>query len=879
MQVREIHALRGPNYWSIKRKKLLQLTLDLEDLEAKPTDALPGFPERLQQLLPSLHEHRCSPGRPGGFFERVRRGTWIGHVIEHVALELQCLAGIEVSFGQTRGTGTPGVYHVVFEFGEEAAGRYAATAAVRLVDALIRNEHQEVQGEVAEIRRLWIREKPGPSTASLIQEAQSRHIPVLRLDSDSLVQLGYGCKQKRIDATITTHTSMLAVDIACDKDKTKQLLAAAWLPVPAGTVVSSEAELQTAVSTYGFPLVIKPANGNHGRGATIEIVDEEQARRAFLRAKKYGERLIVEKFIQGNDYRVLVINGRFVAAALRTPASITGDGRQTIRALIEAENQNPRRGEGHENVRTKIVADDVTREWLQKKGYTLQSILPPGQVLRLKPTANLSTGGTAIDVTDEVHPQNIPVFERIARTIGLDVCGIDIIAPGLSTPLKENGGAVLEVNAAPGFRMHLEPDGGKPRNVAKPVLDMLFPPKEQGRIPIVAITGTNGKTTTTRLLAHIVKKAGLRVGYCTTEGVYLQDERVLKGDCSGPASAEMILKDSTVEFAVLETARGGILRAGLGFDQCDAAIITNVAEDHLGLGGIDSLEKLARVKAVVAEAVQPNGYAILNADDDRVFAIRENLVCKVALFSLYADSQRIEAHCNAGGLASVYENGYLLLRIGRHYIPIEETANVPLTFGGRADFNIANVLATVLAAYTAKIKLGTIREALRSFTPCSENLPGRINLFAFDNFTVLLDYAHNPHGLRALGRFIKNVDAAVKIGLITGVGDRRNEDLVAMGREAALIFDEIALRHDADLRGRTREELYDLLTRGIRQVNPLLPVSYHGPECEALESLLKQPKANALLVVLAEDIEAVAAVLEHCQQQGLASLPQQQKSI
>ncbi|HEU4902242.1 MAG TPA: cyanophycin synthetase [Flavisolibacter sp.] len=875
MQVKDVKVLRGPNYWSIKRHKLIQITLDLEELEYKPTNEIPGFLARLQNLLPSLHEHRCSEGTPGGFFERVRKGTWMGHVIEHIAIELQNLAGIAVGFGQTRGTGVEGVYHLVFEYGEEEEGRYAAEAAIRLAEALVKDETCDVQNDVTEIRRLWLREKLGPSTGSIVEEASKRGIPCLRLDNDSLVQLGYGCKQSRIEATLTSNTSTLAVDIACDKNKTKQLLADAHLPVPFGEVICNVEDLKECIEAIGYPIVIKPLNGNHGKGATINVQDPAHAECAFHRAKKYGDQVIVEKFIQGSDFRVLVINYKFVAAALRTPACVSGDGVHTIQQLIDRANLDPRRGNGHDNVLTEITADEVTLELLGKSGHTLDTVLPQGKIVHLKPTANLSTGGTATDVTDDVHPQNKALFERIARNIGLDVCGIDVIAPGLSTPLRENGGAVLEVNAAPGFRMHLQPTKGKPRNVAKPVVDMLFPKKDNGRIPIIAITGTNGKTTTTRLMAHIARTAGFTTGFTTTDGVYINDELVLKGDCAGPGSAQMILKDRSVEFAVLETARGGILRTGLGYDQCDSAIVTNVAEDHLGIGGIDTLEKLARVKSVVPETVHAGGYAVLNADDDLVYAMRDNVRCKVALFSLFADNARIEEHCAGGGVAAVYENGYLLLRIGNHFIPIEEVSNVPLTFDGRAEFNIANALAASLAAYTSRIKLGTIREALRTFVPSNETTPGRSNIYEFNDFTVLLDYAHNPHGVRALGKFVQTFDASTRIGIITGVGDRRDEDIISLGEEAARIFDEIIIRHDDDMRGRTYEELDRLLTTGIRRVNPDVPISSFGNESDAIEGALKLRKPRSLIVVLADNVQAVAAcIMQHQQidQEELMSL-------
>jgi cyanophycin synthetase len=866
MKIKEVKVLRGPNFWSIKRHRLVQMTLDLEELEYRPTDSIPGFKERLQQLLPSLYEHKCSEDVKGGFFLRVDRGTWMGHVIEHIALEIQNLAGLDVKFGQTRGTGIEGVYHVVFDYEVEEEGIYAARAAVAIAEALIKGEQYNVQNDIHEIKSLWVKHRMGPSTASIATEAGRKNIPVIRLDDDSLIQLGYGCKQRRVEATITSNTSMIAVDIAGDKHRTKTILTEANLPVPAGEVISKVENLEEVVESIGLPIVIKPLDGNHGNGATINVESMDEARKAFHRAKKFSEKVIIEKFAEGNDFRILVINKKFIAAALRTPARVTGNGKDTIGELIDITNKDIKRGNGHDQVLTKIDVNDVTLELLAKKGYSLDTVLEMGEECPLKPTANLSTGGTSMDVTDEVHPMNIKIFERVARTIGLDICGIDVMAQNLSTPLVESGGVIIEVNAAPGFRMHLQPTVGNPRNVAEPVLDMLFPMNGNGRIPIVAITGTNGKTTTTRLMAHMARESGLITGFTTTDGIYLDNELVLKGDCSGPHSAQFILKDSCVEFAVLETARGGILRSGLGYDWCDTAIVTNVAEDHLGLGGIDTIEKLARVKSVVPETVMPHGYAILNADDDLVYAMKDNIKCNLALFSLYSDNYRIEEHCNNGGLAAYLENGYLILRIGNHIMPVEEVKNVPITFNGKAEFNIYNVLATVLAGYTHKFRISTIRKAIQSFIPSKENTPGRINIFEFNDFSVMLDYAHNPHGVKALGKLIKNLEADYRVGVITGVGDRRDEDIIQLAEEAAKIFDEIIIRHDDDLRGRTHEEIDRLLTAGIVKVDRNKPVSYVWCECDAVEKAINERRPKSLIVVLIENFKAVTECIQKHQQ-------------
>ncbi|HNA42489.1 MAG TPA: cyanophycin synthetase, partial [Saprospiraceae bacterium] len=695
-------------------------------------------------------------------------------------------------------------------------------------------EKYDLASDIQDMRELRERNRLGPSTDSIVQEAISRGIPWIRLNKYSLCQLGYGANQKRIQATVTSQTSSIAVEIACDKEDTKTLLEAAEVPVPRGEIIKTEAGLKDAVSYVKYPLVIKPINGNHGRGITVNINSWEEAVTAFEAAKRVSNSVIVEKFVTGEDYRLLVIDYKLVAAAKRTPARVIGDGKHSIKELVDIVNSDPRRGYGHEKVLTQIDFNDLTMTIIHSKGYTLDTVLPDGEILNLKDTANLSTGGTAEDVLDAVHPYNVFMAERIARLIGLDICGIDIMTSDISQPLTDTGGAVLEVNAAPGFRMHLAPTEGLPRNVAANVVDMLFPPGATARIPIVAVTGTNGKTTTTRLIAHMVKMMGHRVGFTTTDGVYIQNHLMMSGDCTGPASAEFVLKDPTVNFAVLECARGGILRAGLGFHSCDMAIVTNVAADHLGLKGINTVEQMARVKGVVVESVRPEGYSILNADDDNVYNMRNNVQSKVALFSMDENNPRIKEHSKNGGISALYENGFITICKGEWKIRVAKAVNIPLTYGGRAGFMIQNILPSVLVGFLNNFKIEDISTALESFIPSPSTTPGRLNWFNFKNFDVVLDYAHNPAGLRALQHFINKIDNTPKVGIIAGIGDRRDEDNMEIGRICAEMFDELIIRQDKHLRGKKDHEIIDLLLAGIHQHDANKPVTIIPKESEAI---------------------------------------------
>ena len=867
MKILRTQTLRGPNYWSIRRDKLIVMRLDLEDLAEKPSNEIPGFYEGLIDVLPSLVEHYCSPGYRGGFFERVRTGTYMGHIIEHIALELQELAGTPVGFGRTRATSTPGVYNVVFEYVDEQAGRYAGRAAVRLCQSIVDTgtySKEELAQDLADLRDLCNNAALGPSTETIVKEAQARNIPWLLLSARAMVQLGYGVHQKRIQATLSSFSGILAVELACDKEGTKTILKDGGIPVPRGTVIQYLDELSAAIEEVGgFPIVIKPLDGNHGRGISIDVKTQQEAEEAYdlASAASKTRSVIVERYYKGSDHRILVINGKVAAVAERIPAHVVGDGRSTVEELIEITNQDPNRGEGHANVLTKITIDKTALNVLGKQGYELTSILPQGAIAYLRATANLSTGGIAVDRTDEIHPENVWIAQRVAKLIGLDIAGIDVVTEDIRKPLKEVDGVIVEVNAAPGFRMHVAPSRGLPRNIAAPVIDMLFPPGTPSRVPILAITGTNGKTTTSRLISHICRQTGKVVGFTTTDGVYIDDYLVEKGDNTGPYSASMILKDPTVEIAVLETARGGILRSGLAFNQCDVGVVLNVAADHLGIGDIDTIEQMAKVKSVVAEVVSAEGYAVLNADDPLTASMAEKVKGRVAYFSMSPDNPIIHDHIRRGGMAAIYENGYLSILEGEWTLRIEEAVNIPVTMQGMAPFMIANALAACLATFVHGIDIELIRQGVRTFKPSVAQTPGRMNLFDLGHHHALIDYAHNPAGYEAVGGFVGNWSGE-KVGVVGGPGDRRDDDLILLGKLSAQMFDRIIVKEDNDTRGRRRGEVADLILRGISQENPSLRPEVILDETEALEKALSTVSEGGLVVIFPESVTQAIDLIE-----------------
>ncbi len=859
----ETLVLNGPNYWSYR--PCVWMRIDLGPFRDRPSNEIRGFGDELQRLLPGLEEHHCSEGARGGFLKRVAEGTWLGHVAEHVAIEIQQEVGISVSFGRTRETKTPGVYNLVYEMEEERVGVRAGKLALDVVEHCAGLDVDLVlSSSLDKLKRTRERWALGPSTRSIVTVAAARGIPHLRLNDRSLVMLGTGVHQKRIQATIASTTAQLGVEIAGDKSLTKTLLGDNGVPVPKGSVAQDEDDAVAIAGKLGWPIVVKPLDASHGRGVLTNIRSESELRLAYKDALKFRDDVIVEQFLEGHDFRFLVIAGRFICAAQRVPAFVIGDGKRTIDELVEEVNRDPRRGIGHEKILTKIEIDDLSLALLARRNLTPRSVPDKGETVYLKSTANLSTGGISRDVTDSVHPSNIHLMERIARIVGLDIAGIDVISPTVEKPIADVGGGIVEVNAAPGFRMHTDPTEGTPRDAAGAVIEMLYPPGTPSRIPIVSITGTNGKTTTTRLLAHIARYAGHHVGLTTTEGVYIGSEQIMKGDCTGPASAQAVLRDPTVTFAALETARGGLLRYGLGYDWADVGVVTNVAEDHLGLRDIETLEDLARLKALVVERVFPHGTAVLNAEDSMTPWIADRVKARVAYFSLDPSNERLKAHVASGGLAAVMDrHDTLCLYRSTLRIPLVHARQVPITFDGKARFNISNALAASLAAFAAGIEMDDIRGGLTTFHPTPFQAPGRGNIYEFRDFRVMIDYCHNAHGMALVAPFLSSIKRGRLVVVLNAPGDRREEDFDAIAKAAAPHFDRVILRDDEDLRGRPNGEVTGFLRAGlVRYGMKDDQIEEAKNESEAVRRALATARRDDLVVIFADRISKVAAQVD-----------------
>ena len=868
MRILERSVYVGPSQFA--HFPVIRLLLDLGALEQWPTARLGGgFIDGLVAALPGLAEHGCSYREPGGFLRRMREGegTWLGHVLEHVAIELQNIAGEDVTFGKTRSVdGRPGVYTVVYEYAQREEGIAAGDLALILLSSLL-PEAVRPDGSVPpdweweqardDFIRYAQRRALGPSTASLVRAAEERGIPWLRLNAQSLVQFGHGKFQQRIQATITGRTPYIAVELASDKEETNKILASLGLPVPRQHLVSSQTEALRAARRLDGPVVLKPYNGNHGRGITINITGEDEIRAAFDAAREHSRSVIVETFQVGDDHRLLVVNDTLVAATRRTPGHVVGDGARTIGELVEIVNQDPRRGVGHEKVLTRLELDREAALMMERVGYTADSVPAPGETVYLRSTANLSTGGTATDVTDIIHPDNRDMAVRAVRAIGLDVGGVDFITPNIAESYKSIGGAICEVNAAPGFRMHVAPSEGTPRDAAGPVIDMLFPPGSPSRVPIAAITGTNGKTTTARMLAHIAKMAGYTPGLTTTDGVYIDGQRTVEGDMTGPVSARMVLSDPHIDLAVLETARGGLLRAGMGVPEVDVGAVLNVAADHLGLKGIDTLEQLAEIKRIVIEVARD--CAVLNADDANVLKMSgytdAKTICYVTMNPSHA---LVREHIRAGGRACALEagvNGHMITLYDKgSHIPLMWTHLVPATLEGRALHNVQNAMFAAALAFSLGIKLDAIRQGLRTFDTTFFQAPGRMNVFDEHPFKVVMDYAHNAHAVGMMADLAQRLEVSGRrIVVVAAPGDRRDEDIQDIARAVAGRFDHYLVKRDDSLRGRDGDEVPRIIARALQAAGVAEAAIEQIPdEQQAIDAALRMGRPGDLLLVFAD---------------------------
>ncbi|MGI1689903.1 cyanophycin synthetase [Thermoanaerobacter uzonensis] len=858
MIIKDIRVYRGRNIYS--HRPVIKMVVDIERLDI-PTKDIPNFNERLIKRLPNLSKHSCSYGYEGGFLKRLEEGTYLPHVTEHIILELQNILGYDVKFGRARNI-EGDLYYIIYEYGLEECGIRVGKLAVEMVNKFIQGEEFDLEERLERIRNIIAEIELGPSTMAIKNEALKGGIPVTRVGNGSILRLGYGKYQKMIEGTISQNTSCIAVDIASDKILTKQILRDHGFPVPEGDVAYNEEEAIAIAEEIGYPVAIKPYNGNQGKGVHLKITNKEEVSIAYRNAKAYSDLVIVEKHIKGKHYRVLVVGEKVVAVAEKIPAHVIGDGIHTIQELVEIENKNPLRGKGHEKPLTKLTIDTISKMTLKKQGFDLEKIPKKGQKVFLRESANLSTGGIAIDKTDDIHPYNIEIAVRAAKAIGLDIAGIDITMEDIKKPLTKENGAIIEINASPGIRMHHYPSKGKPRNVAKAIVDMLFPKGSKATIPIISITGTNGKTTVTRMTAHILKTYGYTVGMTCTDGIYIDDTCVYKGDNTGPKSARTCLADKNIDAAVLETARGGIIREGLGYDLADVGVITNISEDHLGSDGIETLEDLAFVKALVVEAVKVDGYSVLNADDPMTPYLAQKAKGKIIYFSMYDNNLTVKKHIEKGGIAVYVKDGVIVIANGQ-IIPVVKIEEIPAALSGKVLYNVENALAAIAASYGVKVPVNIIAKGIKTFYCDTTHNPGRFNLFNVGNFRVLVDYGHNIAGIKSVIEAAQKLDANRLIGVIGVPGDRINSSILKVGEICGQGFDFIYIKEDLDLRGRKPGEVAKLLEQGAikggidrKKIKTILK------ETEALRAAMYNAETGDLIVVFYEKYQPIIEVIE-----------------
>lgn len=867
MKLLRMNHIPGPNVFN--HKPVMIMTIDLEDHIEVESSMLPDFVSEILKDLPGLHTHRCSRGRAGGFVERLNEGTYFGHIMEHIALEFSEPAGISASYGKTVYGGNPGIYKVVIECQDPKLSEHILEMAFDYANAKLKGEDYPLEEKLAEGRRITERNALGPSTKAIVDAAIARDIPWTRINDQSLIQLGYGKNRKFIQATQSWGTRSIAVDISCNKALTKEFLARACIPVPYGSVVRSAEAAKKAWKSIGGVVAVKPLDGNQGKGVSLYINSEEAAEAAYIIAAEYSSRVIIEEMLSGDDYRLIVVGGKLVAASKRMPPTVVADGVSSIAQLVGRENLNPMRGEGHEKPMTKIPLDEIALTCLEKQGLNLISIPEAGTVISLRDNTNLSTGGRAVDVTDIVHPSIARICERAAETIGLDICGIDLLADDISKPLNKSNG-IVELNTAPGIRMHHYPSEGKSRNVGAAIVDMLFPKPEEARIPIIAITGTNGKTTTTRMISHVMSEAGKVVGTTTTGGIWIDRECISEGDTTGPRSARTVLSDPKVEMAVLETARGGLMRNGLGYDWSDVGIITNIQADHIGQDGIEDEDDILHIKALVAERVKAGGTIVLNARDPRLVQLpemrciqRQKLERNIVYFSTDAHSPVIMNHIENGGTVYYQLGNWIYEAKGIFQnCKILDVRTVPATLGGSAQFQIENVLATVAATRSQGVEVSVIAEALTTFDSEKHN-PGRMNIFKVNQGYVLLDYGHNPGAFQAIGATLSNWGSN-KTGIISLPGDRSLEMIETAARAAALGFDRIIIKEDRDRRGRQAGETAAITLNEIRRAYPHKECRIISDEKTALKEMIESLNPGETIAHFYDNLPSVMECLKEC---------------